>query len=151
MKWIDLLLMRSLAFLAFLGRKGVPPDGLTLLTASRFRTATLALQKPALMRVPQLNPFPEEHNPLDTWAPFPMQTEPVQAHTNCVANSLFSLQVIVRDISNYFFGDVKLPDPDVGKSIQFLYGRLEEWHDQLPTCVDPDHITTPGIMDMQYV
>ncbi|KAJ5584949.1 uncharacterized protein N7459_004749 [Penicillium hispanicum] len=111
--------------------------------------ATLSLQKPALMKKPiDLDRFPQNHDPKDMWMPYPKQSEPAPAHTNCGINGLFDLMLIVWDVSNYFFGDQQPPKSDIPGQVSHFHQRMEEWTSNLPECIDFDHAPTPAIMDM---
>lgn len=112
--------------------------------------AGLSLQKPSIMKTPtSIKRFARDHDPRDTWVPYPRQSKPIPAHTNCVINSLFDLMLIVRDVANYFFGDEKPLHSNVIKVIYAFYKRLKKWSLNLPQCISLGYASTPGIMDMQ--
>lgn len=105
-----------------------------------------------MMTKPKLKYLPRDHDPTDTWVPYPAQSEPVQAHTNCVINSLFDLHIILWDIDNYFFaGEEKPPYPDIERMVDSFQIRLEQWSQQLPDCVSLGRVQNPAITHMQYV
>ncbi|KAA8649311.1 hypothetical protein EYZ11_007050 [Aspergillus tanneri] len=112
-------------------------------------TAALTLQKPPVMKKPSLDRkhSPGDHDPGDTWVSYPMRTGPVPAHTNCVTNALFELQLIAWDISNYLF-DEPHPYADVEAMVDSFHDRLERWSSRIPQCISVGHETTPAAMDM---
>ncbi|CAI7654529.1 unnamed protein product [Penicillium pancosmium] len=109
--------------------------------------ATLSLQKPSIIKRPQLEYFPEYHHPADNWTPYPRQADALLAHTNCVKNGSFDLSVIMWEVSDYLFGDDKPPTPDV-TVIEGFYERLRMWTEALPECIDQKSNVTPGVMDL---
>lgn len=109
----------------------------------------MTLQKPAIIKRPtQLQRLPQDHDPNDTWSPYPRQAEPEPAHTNCVLNGVFDLMLIVWDTCDYFFGDDQPEAFDLEK-VDALHQRLQNWAESLPECIGLECTTTPGVMDMQ--
>lgn len=109
----------------------------------------MSLQKPAIAKRPtKLARLPRDHDPNDTWCPYPGQTEPEPAHTSCVFNGVFDLMLIVWDICDYFFGDGKPAVFDIEK-VNAFHHRLETWTENLPECIGLGCTATPGTMDMQ--
>lgn len=107
------------------------------------------------MKKPDIKRLPEDHDPTDTWAPYPLQADPRPSHTNCVMNALRDLQVIAWDISEYFFGDNDLenngmpPYSELERIIDQFYRRLQDWKKNISDCVSVGHTTTPGVIDLQ--
>lgn len=82
--------------------------------------------------------------------PYPVQAEPVQAHTNCLVNALFKLGCITWDLSSFFFGnDDKPPQSDTEKMVVHVYKDLQQWTKEIPECVSLGNVPTPGVLDMQ--
>lgn len=113
--------------------------------------ASLAFQKAALMKKPETEYLPQNHDPRDTWAPYPRQSESVPAHTNCWINANFDLHVILWDITNCFFADEKPPRSDWVEMVNSFHARLQRWSEQLPDCIGLGQTSVPGIIDLQYV
>ncbi|KAI9927032.1 hypothetical protein MW887_003413 [Aspergillus wentii] len=112
--------------------------------------SSMALQKPAPHKKPQFGPLPEDHDEKDVWEPYPLQMEPVPAHTNCIINAVTNLQVILWDVDNYFFDDdEKLPHSEIEPKVDEFYARLEEWTTTVPECIAlGKNTTTPGVVDL---
>ncbi|KAJ5979878.1 hypothetical protein N7481_007176 [Penicillium waksmanii] len=111
------------------------------------RVATLSLQKPSIIKRPQLEYFPQDHHPADKWTPYPRQADALLAHTNCVKNGTFDLGIIMWEVSDYLFGDEKPASLDATK-IEGFYDRLQNWAEGLPKCIDQKSNATPGVMDL---
>ncbi|PLB46427.1 hypothetical protein P170DRAFT_465950 [Aspergillus steynii IBT 23096] len=117
-------------------------------------TSTLSLQKPPVMKKPDIKRLPEDHHPADVWVPYPLQEDPRPAHTNCVINALYDLQVIAWDIANYFFGDKESenngmpPYSELERIIDEFYGRLQNWANNVSECVSLGHTPNPGAIDL---
>lgn len=109
----------------------------------------MSLQKPPIVKRPtQLERLPQDHNPNDTWSPYPRQAALEPAHTNCVINGVFDLMLIVWDICDYFFGDGEPAAFDLEK-VNAFHRRLQNWAESLPKCVSLGCIAPPGVIDMQ--
>ena len=110
----------------------------------------MSLQKSPIIKRPiELERLPQDHDPHDTWSPYPRQAVPKPAHTNCVMDSLFDLMLIVWDVCDYFFGDSKPPLVFNFEKVDDLQKRLQAWAEGLPECICLGRTTAPGIMDMQ--
>jgi hypothetical protein len=112
--------------------------------------ATLSLQKPSIIKRPQLEYFPEDHHTADKWMPYPRQADALLAHTNCVKNGAYDLGMIMWEVSDYLFGDDKPPTPEA-TVIEGFYERLQKWTEGLPNCIDQKSNATPSVMDLQWV
>lgn len=94
--------------------------------------------------------LPETHDPKDTWVPYPVQAEPVQAHSNCLVNALFKLGRITWDLPRFFFSDDdKPPQSNVEKMVVHIYADLQQWTKEIPKCMSLGNVPTPGVLDMQ--
>ena len=101
------------------------------------------------MDKPTLEYLVRDHDPQDTWIPYPRQAEPVTAHTNCVMNSNFDLQVISCDITKTFFSGEK--SSDWVEMVDSFYNRLQQWLEHLPDCINQENTSVPGVIDLQCV
>ncbi|RJE18421.1 Transcription factor [Aspergillus sclerotialis] len=111
--------------------------------------ASLSFQKPAMMKKPNLEYRPLDHDPRDTWVPYPKRSDQLLAHTNCVMNSMFDLHVIFRDITKYFFAhDEKPSRSDIGVMVNSFHIRLQRWSQELPECISFGNASVPAIADM---
>ncbi|KAJ5123873.1 uncharacterized protein N7515_007698 [Penicillium bovifimosum] len=110
--------------------------------------ATLSFQTPSIIKVPKnLNRFPENHDPKDTWIPYPRQAEPVPAHTNCLLNGQLELALVAWEISDYLFGDEKPQIVDLSR-IDHFHSLFEKAAANLPECIRLGNTPTPGAMDL---
>ncbi|KAJ5552592.1 hypothetical protein N7494_001970 [Penicillium frequentans] len=88
----------------------------------------MSLQKhPIIKRPILLERLPRDHDPNDTWSPYPRQAAPQPAHTNCVINGVFDLMLIVWETCDYFFGDDKPEIFDLEKvnAFHLMFGFVE--------------------------
>lgn len=113
------------------------------------RTGTISFQKPPLIKRPtSLNRLPENHDPNDTWTPYPHHAGPKPAHTNCLLNGHSDLAPVVWDITDYLFGDHKPSTVSVA-DIDVFYQRLDTVMENLPGCIRPGNTPNVGAMDLQ--
>jgi hypothetical protein len=113
------------------------------------RTSALCFQKPPLIKKPvAFTHFPEDHDPSDTWTPYPRQTESIPAHTNCVINAHSNLATVIWDICDYLFRDDKPPTVDI-EVIDSFHQRLQEVTSNLPNCIRLGQTPTVGAMELQ--
>ena len=102
---------------------------------------------------PPHRPIPRlpRHVEDDTWYPYPMQRDGMQAHTGCLFHALCELNRIAYDVARVFFGggnqpyhSVPYPEPDE------LRARLQHWVWQLPVCLkEPESIQVPHLLSLQ--
>ena len=82
--------------------------------------------------------------------PYPVQAEPVQAHTNCLVNALSKLGCVTWDLCSFFFSNNdKPPQSDTEKMAVDIYTDLQQWTEEIPECVSLRNVPTPGVLDMQ--
>jgi hypothetical protein len=113
------------------------------------RTGTLSFQKPPLIKRPtSTKRFPEDHNPSDTWTPYPRQTEFKPAHTNCLINAHSDIALVIWDVNKYLFGDDKPPSVNI-EVIDTFHRRLEEAVNNSPGCIRLGETPTVGAMELQ--
>ncbi|KAK9857273.1 hypothetical protein MYU51_020547 [Penicillium brevicompactum] len=111
-------------------------------------TSTISFQKPPLIKRPtSLNRLPENHDPNDTWTPYPHHAGPKPAHTNCLLNGHSDLAPVVWDITDYLFGDHEPSTVSVA-DIDVFHQRLDTVMENLPECIRPGKTSTIGAMDL---
>ena len=106
----------------------------------------MMLQQPAVMQKLELKPPAADHG--QDWAPYPLPTDRVRGHTDCVMQALLGLQSIVSEVSTSFFGSSP-PYGEVEAKVDSLYRALKQWTLHIPECVSLGNESTPGAMDMQ--
>jgi len=109
----------------------------------------MCFQKPPLIKRPtSLERFPEDHDPSDTWTPYPRQTESKPAHTNCLINAHSDLAPVIWEITDYLFGDDKTPSTNI-EDIDTFHQRLDAVINNLPECISLGETPTVGVMELQ--
>jgi hypothetical protein len=112
------------------------------------RNAALRLQNPAMIKRGDFEHFPKYHDWRDSWIPYPRQAEPLSAHTDCVMDSMFTLAIILRDVSGFLFREAKPAYPNF-TNVDKLYQRLRQWSQTLAECITEENISLPAVMEMQ--
>ncbi|KAF5862068.1 hypothetical protein ETB97_012215 [Aspergillus alliaceus] len=126
---------------AIIGSLSVPP------------VAFASLHQLSIMPEPTCERPPQDHSEGDMWFPYPLKSDSVSTHGNCVTNALFNLQLILWDVSNSLFGasgqQLRSSSEDMANAFK---QRLEEWALQIPECAMLETgKPTPAILDMQLV
>ncbi|KAL4802520.1 hypothetical protein BDV18DRAFT_62412 [Aspergillus unguis] len=110
------------------------------------------IHQPSMMPKPSYNRLPQCHDASDLWYPYPLESGPLPAHANCIANELFDLQLILWEISNNPFGDSIEQLCSTSRELaDGFYRRLKHWALSLPQCITHRTLLstpTPGLLDM---
>ncbi|PYI00418.1 C6 transcription factor [Aspergillus sclerotiicarbonarius CBS 121057] len=112
-------------------------------------TASICLMKHLALAPPDRPRPPCNHNPDDTWVPYPHRASPVQSHISCVFNGFCELSTIAIHATSLVFGSEPKPSPeDLTHILKEVRTRLDQWRDNLPECLIVENITVPHALTL---
>lgn len=117
-----------------------------------FRVTALAYQKGALISAPRHRHRTPEHDVhQDTWHPYPMGSDVVKSHRECLFTALCDMGQIIHELSLSLFKDnSQTLDTEFARVAEELHGRLRAWYEVLPDCLATSD-ATPHVLSLQYV
>ncbi|KAJ5325685.1 uncharacterized protein N7506_008787 [Penicillium brevicompactum] len=109
----------------------------------------LAYQKGALISAPRHRHRTPEHDVhQDTWHPYPMGSDVVKSHRECLFTALCDMGQIIHELSLSLFKDnSQTLDIEFSRVAEELHGRLRAWYEDLPDCLATSD-ATPHVLSL---
>lgn len=117
-----------------------------------FSVTALAYQKGALISAPRHKHKTPKHDVhQDTWHPYPLSSDVVKSHRECLFTALCDIGEIIHDLSLSLFKDNNQTlDTKFAQLAEELHSRLRAWYEGMPDCLAiPD--APPHVLSLQSV